>query len=368
MIINHLSIVRRVPGGAVKIALKMALFILAFGTNPYFAQAGDASKAPSPSEMASEILTRLKSGSISLERKVALLKFAIKTNLSFNEKSKPVVKDFILRQMTAAASLKSGVEGNLSKQAFIDLFEEFGFRLTQADMGKYFTDETFLKCDDAMFNSYLTLIFENGLYTEDLFGKYVKLLSLKMSPVKKGWLLQQLTLPPYGESDMLKLKKGEKYYDVALEYYCDKTDKYDDEEFQKKYAKVFYDFAIKDDDFLIYANSVEEICWDGLVLSMEEYVSEEKLRKLFMKRLKLIAESHKDDIIVNYLKDLNSGDTFELEILPVSSLKLLLPLLESNNKEIVKGVMAVFKTKTDKDYGGDSEAWRKAISEMSDGK
>ena len=338
---------------------------------PYFAQAGDESKALTPREMASEVLTKLKSDSTPLERKVALLKFALKANLPFDEKSKLVVKDFLLRQMTAAAPLKSGVEGNLPKQTLIelvDLFREFGFRLTKADLEKYFTDQTFLRCDDDIFRHYLGLIFENGLYTDEQFKRYIKLLSLKMSPAKKGWLLQELAFPPYRKSDMLKLKKGEEYYDVASEYYCDKSDKYDDEEFQKKYANVFYDFAIKDDDFLIHANSVKEICWDGLVLCMESCVSEEKLRKLFMKRLKLIAESHKDDIIIDYLKDLNSGDTSELEILPVSSLKPLLPLLESKNKEIVKGVTAVLKTKTGKDYGDDHEAWRKAISEMSGNK
>ena len=160
--------------------------------------------------------------------------------------------------------------------------------MSKPDLKQFFTKTSLQGSKIQVFEAYLTLFFENGLYTDELYQKLVRLLNSKISLAKQGFLLQFLTWPPYRDKDILKYEKEKEYYSIATDYYIKKTKPYENKKFEKRYNTIFYNAATNSDNFLINASHVKEICWDGFVISAEDTIPRQKLAKLFVKRLNLI--------------------------------------------------------------------------------
>lgn len=340
-----------------KIALKIVLIIVSFSIIDISIQCAEK-RLLLPSEVAGE----LKSNKLSMDQKIALLQIVSKNDISLNAESKTVIKKFLLKLMTSYEK-SQGRDSTLSRQKFIDLFRNFEFRLSKSDLKQFFTKTSLQGSNIQVFEDYLTLFFENGLYTDVLYNKLDGLLNSKISLAKKGFLLQLLNNPPYKKQDISRYDKQNNYYADALSYYSEKSSLYDSSDFEKKYDEIFYNTAVRSDQFLREAGVIKEICWDGFVLSAEDTISSQKLIKLFVKRLRLIVASKHDSIIIQYLESLNSGDTGELDMIPESALKSFTPLLKSKNNVIVEGIIAILKEKTDKDFNSPEE-WKKAIAKM----
>jgi len=324
---------------------------------------GENTTLLTPDKIAEEVA----SNKLSMNQKVALLQIAGNYDISFNTKSKAVIKKFLLELMTSYESSKDAKNDDgvkLSKETFIDLFRNLNLRLNKSELYYFFKGSSvFDKCSFMEFEKYLNLFFENGLYTKELYQKLVGVLNSKISLSKKGFLLQMLNNPPYKKQDILNFYAKDNNYDDASSYYSKKSSLYDSFDFEKKYDKIFYNTAFSSDQFLKEAGVIKEICWDGFVLSAEDTISQEKLAKLFVKRLKLIVNSKQDSIIIQYLEALNVDNAGELDLIPKSKIYLLSSLLSSKNKYIIIGVIAILKEKTGKDFNS-PEAWKKAIKKM----
>ena len=328
----------------------------------------------SPPFRSGDLVDALNSNEFALPRKVAVLKLALKLKIPLDDNTKSVVKNFLLRWMTTYRE-SSGKDKALSQRGFLDLFKRFGFALTQKEYEKHFTIKTFKTCSDDVFMPFFELFMASGLYTGEFACKYRDILNAGISAPKKGILLQFLYCPPYKKSDildsnskLLKELEGERRYNYLFSYYSQKSDSYENEAFYDKYAKIFFDCAMNSDAFLLNAGVLKEICWDGLVINAtcerendkSKAPSKKDMAELFSKRLNLIVKSNRDDIILQYLNSLKSGETDELAIIPEKQIYGLAPLLNSKNEKIIEAAIEVLNKKTGKNLKT-PDAWKKAI-------